>query len=136
MLTVETYVAPSTLPGAGLGLFAAVSLPKGSVVTREQPDLDVALPVERISQLDPVAREMIATHAYKDHREGRDVWVLCADNARFANHHASPNVINHPVDPTATVTARDIVAGEEMFVDYRTFDLDWRAKVGHVVAAA
>ncbi len=69
------------------------------------------------------ARSYFLKYAYQNKDTLR--YVLCADDARFFNHADTPNTACIP-DPddeeTANVSVRDIHAGEELTIDYRTFD--------------
>ena len=57
-------------------------------------------------------------YGYIDPRLHR--FILCCDDARFINHHDTPNLRvdfeadSHGVD----IAARDIAAGEELTIDY------------------
>ena len=121
MLLVKTYLAESGIHG--IGLFAAQRIPKGTVVWRLEPALDLELTEAQIEALAPAAREQIEKYIYLDH-ELRKL-VLCGDDARFFNHSEEPNCHDFPdADGGTTVAARDIAEGEELTSDYSRFDAE------------
>jgi SET domain-containing protein len=123
MLLVKTYLDRSGIHG--IGLFAAERIPKGTVVWRRSPDLDVLLTAEQIAALHPAAREQIEKYTYLDRMLGK--FVLCGDDARFFNHDDEPNCLDFPDERGGTtVAARDIDQGEELTSDYASFDANHR----------
>lgn len=127
MLTVKTYLAPSSIHG--LGLFAAEPVPAGAVVWMFHPGADQVLSPETLYALPAAARAALEAYCY---RAAPGAFVLCSDDARFMNHSDSPNTATGEGDTEhgATVAARDIAPGEELTCDYREFDLDWAEKLG------
>ncbi len=119
MLLIKTYLDRSRIHG--IGLFAGEPVPKGTLVWRLHPTIDIQLGEEAIASLAPPAREQILKYTYKDVVLGTH--VLCGDDARFMNHDASPNCLDVP-DPMGgtTTAARHIAAGEELTCDYSLFD--------------
>jgi len=121
MLLVKTYLAESGIHG--IGLFAAQRIPKGTVVWRLEPALDLELTEAQIEALAPAAREQIEKYTYLDLARG--TYVLCGDDARFFNHSGAPNCHDFPdADGGTTVAARDIAEGEELTSDYSRFDAE------------
>jgi SET domain-containing protein len=121
MLLVKTYLAESHIHG--IGLFAAQRIPKGTVVWRLEPTLDLELTEAQIEALAPPAREQIEKYTYLDLVRG--TYVLCGDDARFFNHSEAPNCHDFPdADGGTTVAARDIAEGEELTSDYSRFDAE------------
>ncbi len=119
MLLVNTYLDLSGIHG--IGLFAAERIPKGTVVWRLSPVIDVQLTAEQIARLDPASRDQIEKYTYLDHVLG--TYVLCGDDARFFNHSHAPNCLDFPDERGGTtVAARDIAKGEELTSDYASFD--------------
>jgi hypothetical protein len=55
-----------------------------------------------------------------------DLWMLPCDHIRYMNHSDTPNVGGD--SQFSDVALRDIVIGEELTCDYRSFDLAWREK--------
>jgi SET domain-containing protein len=121
MMTVRTYISQSSI--AGIGIYAAEFIPKGTVIWMRGP-LDITVSDEAMAALPLPAREQLSHHVYVDAATGER--VLCGDNARFMNHSEEPNT--GQVSPDIEVALRDIEAGEEITCDYRSFDLDCRAK--------
>lgn len=121
MLMVKTRLGLSDI--AGIGLFAAEDIHKGTVTWRYMEDFDRLLTQEEIDRLPEPARSDLLNHVYLNATSGR--YVLCADNARFMNHADDPNTegVHAPgAIEGYDIATRDIRAGEEMTCDYRTFD--------------
>lgn len=121
MLLVKTYLDKSAIHG--VGLYAADPIPRGTVVWRLDPRIDVQLTPDQIETLAAPAREQVRKYTYRD-RVLR-AYVLCGDDARFFNHSGNPNCLDLPdARGGTTVAARDIEAGEELTCDYAAFDAD------------
>src|SRR5579872_7061140 len=118
MLRVKTYLAQSTIPGAGLGLFAAEDIAAGTVIWKLDEGWDLV--VDDKDWPEDVSRSFLKTYAYLSPTSKKPLYVICIDNARFVNHSARPTGIGG--QSNMTVAARDIAAGEEITEDYRTFD--------------
>jgi hypothetical protein len=108
--------APSTVEGAGTGLFSRESIPAGEVVGEYGGDLvDTLLRWLRLRNRDYLMNSDIPT-----------VMVDAANRPdlpmRYVNHHFNPSCRN--LVRTAEggkvffVSSREIAAGEELFVDY------------------
>ncbi len=131
MLLVKTSLGLSEI--AGIGLFAAEDIRKGTVTWRFMPDFDRLLTEDEIESLPEVARANILDHVYLHGPSGK--FVLCADNARFMNHADVPNTegIHEPGQIEGyDVATRDIHAGEEITCDYRSFDAHVERKLGGI----
>lgn len=126
MLIVETFLRQS--PIHGLGVFAKHDMPKGTVLSRFMPPFDAQFPHELMVSLTPVEQDYLKVYAYRS--KFTRLWVLDGDNDRYMNHSADPNTSMHPDGTSENVSLRDIKAGEELTCDYRTFDLEWRFKLG------
>jgi len=129
MLMVKTRLGLSDI--AGIGLFAAEDIPKGTVTWRFMPAYDRLLTEADIDMLPEPARSNILDHVYLDAASGQ--FVLCADNARFMNHADNPNTAGVHESGSIEgfdVATRDIAAGEELTCDYRTFDAHVDLKLG------
>lgn len=119
MMRVPVRVRES--PIHGLGVFAVAPVPAGTVVWALTPDIDVVIAPERFDVLtrSPGPEgDFLARYAYFDRARG--AYVLCADDARFMNHAAHPNVGETVAD--RCVALRDITAGEELTCDYDRLD--------------
>ncbi len=116
---------------AGIGLFADQDIPKGTVTWRFMGDFDRQLTKGEIDGLPEPARSNLLDHTYLDAASG--LFVLCADNARFMNHADEPNTAGVHAPGAIEgydIAIRDILAGEEMTCDYRTFDAHVDLKLG------
>ncbi len=120
MLLVRTLVDKSQIHG--LGLFAAERIDEGTPVWRFTPGLDLDLDPSALEIQPALARERLAHYGYIDIRLNR--YILCCDDARFINHSETPNLRSdfslepHGVD----IATRDIMAGEELTIDYRSLE--------------
>ncbi|MBA2125389.1 SET domain-containing protein-lysine N-methyltransferase [Hyphomicrobium methylovorum] len=129
MLTIKTKLGLS--PIAGIGLFAAEDIKKGTVTWRFVPEFDRLFRGDEIHALPEPARSNLLDHVYLDDASG--LYVLCADNARFMNHADDPNTAGvHEAGAVEgyDVATRDIAAGEELTCDYQSFDADANRKLG------
>ena len=123
MLLVKTYLDRSGIHG--IGLFAGERIPKGTIIWRRSPDIDLLLDPAQLELLHPEARAQIEKYTYLDHVLGK--LVLCGDDARFFNHSDAPNCHDFPdASGGTTVAARDIERGEELTSDYASFDANHR----------
>jgi uncharacterized protein len=120
MLLVPTRLAPSSIHG--FGLFAAGPIPGGTAVWRFTPGFDLDLDPALVEGQHEPFRATLLHYGYVDARLKR--YILCCDDARFINHHDTPNLRTvldqdrYGVD----IAARDIMAGEEITIDYRTIE--------------
>lgn len=122
MLVVKTEVRPSSIEG--LGLFAAEKISRGETVWRFDPRFDIAFPPSDIEQMAQLQKELLMRYAYLSTDTG--VYIFCIDDARFMNHSSTSNNLDTVPFPgeaeTRAVANRDIEAGEELTVNYKTFD--------------
>jgi len=118
MMTVHTKLAPSPL--AGIGLFADEDIPKGTVVWKFNPTIDLLLSEDKIKSLSDAAQRQVHNYAYFDEQDG--AYILCGDDARFFNHADNPNCVD--LDHDTVVAAQDIKKGKELTADYRAFISD------------
>jgi SET domain-containing protein len=121
MLLVKTKVKYSDI--AGMGLFADEFIPKGTCVWKFGKGFDIRVGKDYPKILIEPAKSFFLTYAYQNPKTLN--YVLCADDARFFNHSDTPNThcVENPDDEdNDDVASRDIIAGEELTVDYRTFD--------------
>lgn len=100
---------PSTVPGAGLGLFARADLPAGAVLEV------VGVLVRRGSAADR------CTHFADEHkfRVGDDLLLIPTGFGGVVNHSATPNLERlADGDRVFFRTLRPVAAGEELFFRY------------------
>jgi len=120
MFLVPTRLAQSSIHG--LGVFAVEPIAKGAPVWRFAKGLDMEFEPDLVETLPVHVRQFFAHYGYLDRYLKRV--VLCFDDARFVNHSAEPNVAtDYALDPYGLdVALRDIEVGEELTVDYGTFE--------------
>jgi hypothetical protein len=120
MLRVRTYLAPSSIHG--IGVFAAESIPKGTVVWRYDSSLDQRVTVVAFDGMPQIVQDFLVKYAWKQ----GDSWWFCSDNFRFVNHSRTP-ILRGPVeDPSwSSIAVRDIYLGEELTENYSDYDEDW-----------
>jgi uncharacterized protein len=122
MLTVRASVKPSGVQG--LGLFAEQKIPKGTVVWKFNPKWDLLFSEEELNSMPEAQKEFLDTYAYLSPLYNK--YVLCADDARFMNHSSvKDNISTKEFEGDETgVANRDIEVGEELLINYRTFDVN------------
>ncbi len=119
MNTVETYIGQSNIINAGLGLFAKNNIPAGTLVWKFTEFSEIGFSQEEFTKLPEQFRESIKKYLYCYEGE----YFLNLDDSRHYNHSDNPNVINKGDD---CYSSRDILAGEELLIDYREIcDLEW-----------
>jgi len=122
MLTVKTSVKPSGVNG--LGLFAEEKISKGTVVWKYDSRFDIAFDPEEVKTMPSVQKELIEEYAFLEMKSGK--YIYCIDNARFMNHSSVKDNIADAPSPAGpdnlSIAKRDIEIGEELLINYRTFD--------------
>ena len=116
MLTIKTKINISTIEG--IGLFADQYIPKGTVVWKFDPSIDLVLSKEEIDRLSKPSQEQFYKYAYLDKERGK--YLLCGDDARFFNHSPKPNC-DETIDNDLTIAMHNIEAGEELTINYKEF---------------
>ena len=128
-----TEVRASTVPGAGLGLFATRLISSNTVwwkatpdncvnVSRKQYDILMASHLEHSVW----SRDFLnAIQMFGYINDDTNELVVAIDDSRFVNHSDTPNSISNPEDPNNQAMAvRDILPGEEILEDYRTYSMN------------
>lgn len=115
MLRVRTELSAS--PIAGLGLFAAEPIPRGTLIWKRDEAFDREYDLRDLSPENTLLRDMLLHYGYQPGDE--PVFVLCGDDARFMNHSPNPNADDIG---EMTIARTDIAAGEEITCDYAKFD--------------
>jgi uncharacterized protein len=109
----EIKIQPSDK--GGVGVFARCSIAAGTVVWA--PCRECALFSDRAMRaMDPQQRGWVQEFGYG--LAGRRFLVACG-NGHLVNHSCDPNVLDYGLD--FGVAIRNIAAGDEICVDYRTF---------------
>lgn len=116
MQFVETQVKPS--PIAGLGLFAAQRIPKGTIVFRWVAGFDLLWTMEQFNAFPELARKTLYRFGWR-HGDG---WRASYDESRYTNHSKMHQNITWDPTQDASVALRDIEVGEEILEDYEEFD--------------
>jgi SET domain-containing protein len=116
MFRVPTYVSRSSIHG--YGVFAAVRIPRGTLIWQYDKEADWMLSEEEMAAFPEKLRSQMEAWTYQN-EEGS--YILCSDGAKFMNHSFQPNCDDRGW--VQTVAGRDIEAGEELTCDYREFDM-------------
>lgn len=128
MLLVKTKIGPSKIQG--IGLFANQFIPKGTRISKYQPNFDLIVEKNELNQLSKTGREQFTKYAYLNKTTQK--YVLCFDDARYFNHSDNPNCIEieSPNDSEGiNIANRDIIKGEELTCNYKEFDQDFDYKM-------
>ncbi|HTP57248.1 MAG TPA: SET domain-containing protein [Candidatus Paceibacterota bacterium] len=122
MLLVKTQLKPSAVEG--FGIFAVDKIAKGTSVWKFDPRFDLVFEPEDVEKMEPLQRDMMQRYAYLSIDSKK--YVYCGDDGRFMNHSSTKNnldVVQFPGEPeTRGVANRDIESGEEILINYRSFD--------------
>ena len=118
MLLLKTYLAPSTIHG--VGVFSEDHIPQGAVVWQWHEGIDRRIAPDVVEALPPFCQDFLKRYGWIEGGQ----YTICIDNERFINHSDTPNCV-FSEDGTQAIAARDILAGEEITQDYRTFDEKW-----------
>lgn len=122
----------------GLGLFARVAIPKGTVWWHGRREDVLLLARQQYATLARSERSTLIEQTietilmYSYYAGESDALILCLDNTRFVNHSLAANSGAPPsADPLCSVALRDIAAGEEIVENYLDYprcpwaDLRW-----------
>lgn len=112
LLLIEHYVAPS--PVHGLGVFAVNFVSKGTKVWVVHPVIDRVIPISDLKGLPNHVVKRVEMHG--EFLPHLDSFRLGFDGAQFLNHCDEPDLVDRGDEMFAT---RDIIAGEELYCDYR-----------------
>jgi hypothetical protein len=130
MLHVKTKVMPSTIPEAGMGLFADEDIPKGTIVWSCVENVDSSVLDSDVEKMSKEERDKFILHAYKSTKTG--YWIACYDGGQYVNHSEYPNLGQYDFDTDseyADVALRDILKGEELLDNYYEYDIDGSRKL-------
>jgi len=114
MLQVKTYLGKSNLEG--VGVFADVFIPKGTVIWKYNPYFTYKISAKKISKFteSEKARLKFLPYYWVDKRGN---YMIPLDHDRYMNHSREANT--ESVDDNNDIANRDIQIGEEITVDYR-----------------
>ncbi|MHA2289549.1 MAG: SET domain-containing protein [Promethearchaeota archaeon] len=121
-----TEVKPSKIHG--LGLFAKILIPKGTVWwhAREKDVLIITKDQFKLLELSVksglMESYMKALLTYSYYERNLDALVFCLDNSRYVNHSFDANTgSSEDENGFCSVTLRDIQSGEEILEDYSKY---------------
>lgn len=114
MLTVKTYLAPSSIHG--IGLFAAENIPANSIVWQYDEHIDRIYSEEIFFDICRKTHKCTLPHLLNSSYKRGGRYFYLTDNARFINHAVPANIAF--VDDYTERTLRTIRAGEEILENY------------------
>jgi len=121
MLLVKTFLAPSKIEG--IGLFADQDIAKNTITWKFSPAFDSVFEIDKINKMPALLKDFIKSYASLSMISNK--YILGNDNVRFTNHSTKPNLISKKIDgeiEKVAMTTRNIKKGEELTIDYRSFD--------------
>lgn len=118
----ETWVMLRPSPVEGVGVFAVRDIPKGCRSMFSKPDAPehwVSVPRAEIESLPPHAKFLVENYCLYDetHYFVPATGFKKMDLVCYVNHSDTPNIVSLD-DGNFFEAARDIAAGEELFLDY------------------
>jgi uncharacterized protein len=116
-MNIKINIAPQETAEDYLGLFALESIEEDTIVWEGNDNNFVEVTGYSYELLDPMGRSFI--DMYCSHIT--DDWYCRMDDSRFINHSDTPN-LRFDMSTKTMVALRDIDEGEELTLDYRTFD--------------
>lgn len=120
MLLIKTYLDKS--PIQGVGVFAGEFIPKGTLIWKFDPLIDIILTPEQVKGLPQPTREFIKFVGIP-YPFGADNYCLSLDNAQYMNHSNTPNLqYSTDTERYGDVAVKDIPEGSELTVDYHQED--------------
>ena len=126
MLTVKTKIKPSRING--FGLFANQNIKKSQIIWKYNPIIDYKISPKKFKRLPSIAKKSVLHYCYAD---GYGNYIMFLDNARFFNHSKKPNCleVDSKDGKKPTIALRDIKRGEELTIDYYSFDNNYKKGV-------
>ncbi|MFX1462308.1 MAG: SET domain-containing protein [Promethearchaeota archaeon] len=127
---IEKYTEVKTSDIHGLGLFAKVLIPKGTIWWHARPQDILIVSKEQFLILDSSQKSKsmknfihyLLTYSY--YERDTDSLIFCLDNSRFVNHSFDANSgATDNNNGFCSVTLRDIRSGEEITEDYSKYDI-------------
>ena len=115
MFLFKTEVKAANNPQMGLGLFAKEYIPRGAVVWRFFPGIDIMVPVDVVEGLSIVQKEYFEKYAWVKN----GYYYSSCDLSNFINHSDTPNL---KFDGDIVYALEDIFPEEELFENYKEFD--------------
>lgn len=121
MFLYKVEVKVATNPEMGLGLFTKEFIQKGTIVWEFIEGVDVKMDEEKFNKLNEVQKEFFKTYGWK---EDDGYYYSSCDFTNFMNHSYNSNLT---IDGDYTISKRDIQIGEELFINYEEFDVDFNS---------
>lgn len=121
-LAESTYVMIKASPVHGIGVFAIRDIPKGTQDIFSQGVGEwIEVSKEEVDALPKHSRDLVENHCLFDDKSYfiPDYGFKLVDLVIYLNHSDTPNVVSIN-DGERFEAIRDIVCGEELFVDYGT----------------
>lgn len=116
---LKTCLKPSTIPGAGVGVFSLIDIPKDTLIFDVKRDDDYFFKYSEIENLPPSIKEYI-TEITDGVKEGffLDVPAFKIYTAYYVNHSREPNIFwDRRTDELFSII--DIKIGEELTTYYK-----------------
>lgn len=114
MFTIDTYIQKTE--SKGFGVFTKQFIKKDTIIWEFIEGLDIKVDKKSLENLTPVQQQFVDIYFW---REGDNHYSSC-DHSIFQNHSNTPNSVTS--GSLHMVAARDIEVGEELTVDYSSFD--------------
>lgn len=121
MFIYPVEIKPAINPIMGLGLFTKEFIPNQSIVWQYMKGIDIRISIEQYNQLNPAQKEYFQMYGWIEQilQDDKPYYYCNADNTSFINHSKNPNITSRG---HYTIANRNIQVGEEIFIDYSTFD--------------
>ncbi|MFX1364771.1 MAG: SET domain-containing protein [Promethearchaeota archaeon] len=133
---IEEFVEVKESEIHGLGLFAKMNIPKGTIWWHARPQDVLIITKHQFLVLDSSQKSKtlndflhhLLTYSYYD--KYLDSLILCLDNSRFVNHSFNANSgASENENGFYAVAIKDIPPGKEITEDYTKYSLcDWLKK--------
>lgn len=123
--TLKTHLKPSTIPGAGIGVFSLVDIPKDTLIFEVKREDDYFFKISEIEDL-PLSIQDYILGMTDGTEEGfyLDVPAFKIYTAYYVNHSYEPNVFwDRRTDELFSI--RDIKEGEELTTYYKPEERDF-----------
>ena len=114
MLTVKTYLAPSSIHG--IGLFATELIPANSVVWQYNEHIDNIFSEDHFLSICQNTSENTLQHLLNCSYKRSGIYYYITDNARFINHSVLANIAF--INDYTEVALREIRPNEEIMENY------------------
>ena len=120
----------------GLGLFAKVLIPRGTIWWHARPQDVLIISKTQFLTLDSSEKSQIMENlitsllTYSYYERDLDALIFCLDDSRYVNHSFDPNSgASEDENGFCAVTQKDILVGEEITEDYSKYTLcSWLQK--------